>query len=241
MKKPANDISNFIQLEQEISISFNDKTLLRLALTHSSYGRKRKKHHPLGKDNERLEFLGDAVLKLIISDYLFKRFPDMDEGNLTKIRAQIVSDRTLAFLAKELNLGNYLLLSRGEINTGGKARASNLANALEALLGAYYLDQGIEQVHDFFVTLVQTHQQAWHDSDLSMDYKSTLQEMLQQHKLNLPQYIVLREEGPDHKKQFLIQAEIITEADTYKFEGRGRTKKAAEQAAAKNVLENLKL
>ncbi len=210
---------------------FNNKDLLKVALTHSSFARHSKQ--PGVEDNERLEFLGDAVLKLIVSQYLFDRFGDYDEGRLTKLRAQIVSDKTLAGFAQSLNLGERILFSFGEKNSGGPARISNLANAFEAILGAIYLDKGLQEATDFLVPYIEKFGEEW------VDAKSELQELSQKKKIDLPTYRVFKEEGPDHKKQFHIEASVMIEGRTVTAFGDGPSKKEAEQLAAAHLLKKI--
>jgi len=224
-----------IDFELKTQLRFKNKTLLTQALTHSSYA-KFKQHH--GLDNERLEFFGDAVLKLIVSEYLFNLFPNANEGRLTQIRAQIVSDKNLALLAQHIDLGDFLLFSHGEKKSGGNTKISNLANAFEALLGAYFLDSGLESVRQFFIPLLEKH-----SSDLlngnCVDNKTVLQEWLQKKKLPLPTYTVKQESGPDHQKEFLVEVAIPQKGNVKRFEGRGKSKKEAEQMAAQKAVETL--
>jgi ribonuclease III len=225
------------KFQESTNLNFNNKELLKLALTHSSFARKNR--NQITKDNERLEFFGDAVVKLIVSEYLYKKFPDMSEGNLTKIRSSIVSDKNLSLLAKKLNLGEYIKFSHGETTSGGKTKLSNLANAFEALLGAYYLDQGLKNSEIFFINLLDEHTNDVFTVEDIVDYKTTLQELVQQHKYGLPKYTVIKEDGPDHFKEFHIEAAIKGKV-TIKTNGKGHSKKEAEQIAAKAALSEFK-
>jgi len=229
------------QFEKRYGLQFLDKSLLVQALTHSSYARRQNRLTRLRVDNERLEFLGDAVLKLVISEYLFVIFSDRDEGDLTKIRSQIVSDRSLSYLAKDLALGEYMRFSYGEKRSGGQMRLSNLANAMEALLGAYYLDQGLEKTKEFLIGLLEKYKAEWLSLDYVIDYKTVLQEYVQQLKLDLPSYVVVKEEGPEHEKLFFVNATVVYKNQkSVCCQGRGNTKKIAEQDAAEQVLSALK-
>ena len=212
------------ELEQETGYIFRDRDLFKQALTHSSYANE----HRLSKAdcNERLEFLGDAVLELVCSDYLYRNYGDKPEGEMTKLRASIVCEPTLALCAEELKLGEYLLLGRGEEATGGRGRASVVSDAMEALIGAIYLDGGFasakEFIHGFVLNDIE-HKQLFYDS------KTILQEMVQAEDGGELSYELLREEGPDHNKRFEVRALV---GDKEVGRGTGRTKKAAEAMAA---------
>lgn len=225
------------EFQHKAGISFKDPSLLSTALTHSSYPRFSKL--PGVQDNERLEFFGDAVLKLIVSEYLYHKFPQSTEGDLTKIRAQLVSDRNLAFLAEKLQVGEFLLMSHGEKNTGGTKRLSNLANAMEALLGAYYLDSGLLAVRHFFTGILNRFEAELMAQDYAVDYKTALQEYLQRTRQPLPDYVTVREEGPEHEKLFFVSVSVVVKGTRTKFEGAGRSKKDAAQLAAKAAMAEL--
>ena len=225
------------EFEAKAGIRFRDRDLVTMAFTHSSYARFIKKKRV--QDNERLEFFGDAVLKLIVSEYLLHKFPTHSEGELTKIRAQLISDKNLAFLAEKLSVGDYLLMSYGEKNTGGNKRISNLANTMEAILGAYFMDAGLEKTAGFFTGLLRQYESELLSQDFVVDYKTELQEFLQRQKSSLPEYRVSREEGPDHEKTFFVVVEIMIKNDRFTFDGSGRSKKDAEQMAAKHALSTL--
>ncbi len=231
-------MDNLVELESKMGVVFKDKLLLRTALTHSSYA-KQKANRFLVQDNERLEFLGDAVLKLLASRYLFKRYPRYLEGQLTKIRAKLVSDKNLYKLALQLDLGKYILFSFGEKNTGGAEKISNLANAFEAVLGACYLDQGIDAVQQFFETLIDKNLDDFLSEEQLGDYKTQLQEFFQRKKMPLPIYTVTHIEGPDHQKIFYIKVTIEYKGEGQDFFGTGHSKKEGEQSAAKSALEAL--
>ncbi|WP_343248712.1 ribonuclease III [Diplocloster hominis] len=223
---------DFKELEERIGYHFQDALLLRQAMTHSSYSNE----HRLNRltNNERLEFLGDAVLEIITSEFLYRKFDTLPEGDLTKMRASIVCEQTLAFCTREIELGKYLLLGKGEDMTGGRERSSIVSDAMEALIGAIYLDGGFanakEFIHRFIVTDIE-HKQLFFDS------KTILQEMVQSNYTQSLSYELVAEEGPDHNKKFVVRAKIGEEVIS---EGSGRTKKAAEQEAAYLAIVKLK-
>lgn len=215
------DIKKF---QEVIGYHFHDEKLLRQALTHSSFAN--EKHLKKHSDNERLEFLGDAVLEIISSEFLYKEYPDKPEGELTKLRASIVCEPTLALCTKDIALGEYLLLGKGEDQTGGRGRKSILSDALEAVIGAIYLDGGFanakEFIHKYILTDIE-HKQLFYDS------KTILQEIVQAHFKEELSYHLVGEEGPDHDKTFQVELQIGEQV--YGI-GKGRTKKSAEQEAA---------
>ena len=211
-------------LEQRIGYRFQDRTLFVKALTHSSY----VNEHKMDKlqCNERLEFLGDAVLEIVSSEFLYEKFPEKPEGELTRIRASMVCEPTLAFCADGIELGSYLRLGRGEDSTGGRQRHSVVSDAMEALIGAIYLDGGFTNAKEFihsFVLNDMEHKQLFYDS------KTILQEMVQAEARHNVEYLLLKEEGPDHNKTFEVSA-LLDGREIGR--GSGRTKKAAEQVAA---------
>lgn len=220
------------ELEKKLGTSFVNKILLDQSLTHSSYGHEKKV-----ADNERLEFLGDAILKLVISEYLYHKFPERAEGDLTKIRATVISDDTLAKISRRLNLGDYLLLSANEKRTGGMRRKSNLANVFEALIGAVFLDAGIGKSRELILGLLSGEVEKVSKVGYIRDYKSALQEYTQKHKWELPHYRVIKEAGPKHRRVFWMEVRI--KGRKYGT-GRGRNKKEAEQRAAMHALSKLK-
>lgn len=224
-------------VQQAIGYVFRRLHLLDEALTHKSYANEAKAKG--GKDNERLEFLGDAVLALIVSDHLAATFPDSSEGELSKRKARLVSEASLARVARRLDLGSVLRLGRGEELTQGREKASLLANALEALIAAIYLDGGMEPARAFtlraFAPDLQELREAESLSD-SQDYKTRLQEWCQKRFDSLPRYVIVRESGPDHQKTF--EVELVIEGNIGGV-GVGRTKKEAEQMAAKQAYEQI--
>ena len=224
-------------LEKALNITFTDKELLQSALTHKSFPNKGKAGAE--SHNERLEFLGDAVLKLIISEHLYLTYPKQAEGELTKLRAQLISDKLLGKIGKSLNIGQYMRFSYGEKQSGGATRPSNIGDAIEAILGAYYLDQGLEKTKVFLLKLIKNFESELPNIDL-VDYKTTLQEFCQKNKVDLPSYTLEKEEGPDHEKIFHIYVSIEHKAKVIRADGKGNNKKEAEQKAAKHALDQLK-
>ena len=220
------------QLQDEIGYHFQNLSLLNNALTHSSYANER--HWKYERNNERLEFLGDAVLEVTISDYVFREYPGYNEGRLTKLRSSLVCEYTLAICARDVELGKYLLLSRGEDATGGRERDSILSDAFEALIGAIYLDGGMDRARTFIHTHLLKDVE---DKSLFYDAKTILQEMVQAGPDPRLEYVLTREAGPDHNKEFTVEAKIG--GKTYAI-GKGKTKKGAEQIAAYQTILLLK-
>lgn len=218
----------YISFQNKINYHFQNINLLKLATTHSSYGN--EVYHDRLHNNERLEFLGDAVLEVTVSDYLFSKYTDLPEGELTKLRASIVCEPTLALCARECGLNEILLLGKGEELTGGRFRDSITSDAMEAVLGAIYLDGGIECAREF------VHKNILNDIDkkkLFVDSKSILQEEVQVGGMPSPEYELVGESGPDHCKEFKV---LVKVEGKILGEGVGRTKKAAEQQAAYNAI-----
>lgn len=215
------------EFEKKIGYEFNNIALLDRALTHSSYAHERG----TGKDNERLEFLGDSVLGFITAEYLFENYKNEPEGELTKKRAYAVCEKTLFEYAKEIGLGNRLLLGHGEEHTGGRNRPSVVSDAFEALIAAIYLDGGIEAAKKFVLPFVA---EATKTKPEFKDYKSMLQEVLQQNPDEKFEYIVVGESGPDHDKRFEVEVHLNSNVIG---KGVGTSKKRAEQEAAKDALE----
>jgi len=218
-------------LASRIGIAFRDPRLLRMALTHPSYINEASA--PLNDDNQRLEFLGDAILDFVVGDWVFSRYPDAREGDLTSIRADIVRTSGLAQFAREINLGDHLLLGRGEQATGGAARAGNLCAAFEALVGAVYLDQGIETARGWIIAILERHASSIDQRRSSKDAKSQLQELAQARHHITPTYRIVGAEGPDHAKVFTAQVLI---GDRAFGSGSGNSKQAAEAQAARAAL-----
>jgi ribonuclease-3 len=220
--------------EEALHLSFEDKTLLQRALTHRSYLNENP-DYPY-EDNERLEFLGDAVLDFVVGEYLYHRFPDQDEGTLTSLRAALVCTRALAEFAEQIGLGPHLLLGRGEDEGGGRQRPAVLCGAFESLVGALYLDQGLESVSEFTMPIFEPALEHVLHHNLDKDAKSVLQELSQAHLGHTPKYLTVDTYGPDHDKMFVVAA--IINGITY-GKGHGRSKQAAAQFAASEALEQL--
>ncbi|MFY9676693.1 MAG: ribonuclease III [Terriglobales bacterium] len=239
-------------LEESLGHRFQRQELLEQALTHSSQAREAEaaaastpKPIALGRgDNELLEFLGDAVLGLVASETLFHRFPELHEGHLSKLRAHLVGQRHLLRVAEQLQIGSFMRLGRGEEKSGGRTKASLLVDALEAILAALYLDGGWQVARDFIVRCILEPELAQMNLESSampvMDFKSALQEALQASGCGQPLYVLVKEEGPEHRKTFTVEARL-PEMDIVQFVGRaeGATKKRAEQEAARQLLEHL--
>lgn len=213
-------------IEKVIGYTFKNKELLRQSLTHKSYA---IESHT-AEHNERLEFLGDSVLSLIVAHYLFAKYPNEDEGHLSKIKSSLVSRNSLFKWAKEINLGEYIYLGAGEKMTGGKKRASILSNSIEAIIGAIYLDGGYEQAYNFVMNYLSNH--SW--DTIEKDYKSYLQEIVQKKCKITPTYEIVQTEGPEHDKIFTVRVKIGKKVMGI---GTGKNKKEAQQSAAKNALE----
>jgi ribonuclease-3 len=238
-------------LEQAIGHTFNSPELLERALTHSSQARESEMLRPGSgervSDNEQLEFLGDAVLGLVTTEELFRRFPQFNEGQLSKLRAHLVSKNHLIRVAEHLELGKYLRLGRGEEKSGGRNKAALLVDALEAVVGAVYLDAGLEPTRAFVLQRIILRELEEFISTgkaaTVTDYKSALQERLQAASRPQPAYVLVKESGPEHQKTFTIEARLFAlGGNQVEFVGRaqGSTKKNAEQDAARQVLEYLK-
>lgn len=211
-------------LQAAIGYSFEDKSLLEVALTHASFSNESKKNLP---NNERLEFLGDSVLSIVVADHLFRQQPALPEGELTRRRAALVCEAALSDFAKAIRLGDHLRLGKGEEMNGGRTRPSILSDAFEALIAAIYLDGGIEAARGFILPFVR---QGAGGGD---DYKTRLQEVVQQNPEERVSYIVTDESGPDHDKQFTVEVHINTNCVGT---GKGHSKKLAEQQAARQAL-----
>ena len=223
-------LAQLMRLSAEMGVSFNDFALLDEALTHPSYTNEAKDTIP---HNERLEFLGDAVLELASSTYLYARFPECSEGELTKMRASLVQSETLARLARQLDLGSYLLLGRGEFHNGGADRQNNLENAFEAVIGAVYLDAGWETAKEYVARQLSREADHIKKAQVVHDYKTTLQEHIQQRRNKGIVYELIDESGPDHDKRFTMRVLVDNQPIG---EGAGRSKKEAEQQAAAAAL-----
>lgn len=216
------------KLEEKIGYQFNNRSLLRQALTHSSYANEQKINKT--GDYERLEFLGDAVLEMVSSDHIYRQNPDMTEGKMTKLRSSIVCEPALAFCAREIGLEQYILLGKGEETTGGRGRDSIISDVMEAVIGAIYLDSGIEEARAYIHRVILSdleHKQLFYDA------KTILQEEVQKENKGTLRYELIREDGPEHDKIFVVDAMID---DVKVGSGTGHSKKAAEQKAAYEAL-----
>lgn len=218
-------------LEQKLGYSFRNRALLENALTHSSYANENKS--PMGS-NERLEFLGDSILGMVTADYLYRKHATAPEGDLTKIRAALVCEESLAEVAEQLDLGSYLQLGRGEAAGGGRERPSIRADAVEAILAAVFLDGGLEQASKIIYRFILDRED---EKAVRRDYKTSLQELVQREAGQVLAYRLTGESGPDHAKTFVVE---VTLNGTAVGEGTGRSKKEAEQMAAKSAIERLK-
>jgi ribonuclease III len=220
------------KLQKNLKIKFKDKSLLNRALTHRSYVNEFRHL----KDNERLEYLGDSVLAVVINEYLFKRYEEYPEGDLAKIKSAAVSETTLARVAAEINLGSFLLMGKGEERCGGRDRASILANTFEAVIGALYLDAGLKESKRYILSLLKSHIERIDKLSYLRDPKTALQEYVQGRYKERPLYEIVEESGPDHKKQFKVKLIIHGEDISV---GVGTSKRKAEMDAAKKILEEV--
>lgn len=225
--------ASFTDFQQKINVKFNNELLLKQAFTHSSYVNEHRKRS--FQDNERLEFLGDAVLELTVSKYLFTHFKKMSEGEMTKLRAAIVCEPSLVKLAKSLNFSDYILLGKGEEMTGGRERPALLADVFEAFIGALYLDQGLAEVEKFLNHFVFPKISEGIFAAV-VDYKSQLQEAIQQESLGEIKYHIIEEKGPAHNREFV--SEVLLNDKSMGI-GVGRSKKEAEQHAAEEALKKI--
>lgn len=220
---------NLSALENIIGHEFKRKSLLRQAVTHRSYANENRNTGPF---NERLEFLGDAVLSLISADFLYNKFPSMAEGDLTKLRSSLVCTASLSEYARRISLGDFLMLGKGELATGGNERDSNLENAFEAVIAAVYLDGGLEEARKFVLRFLDDSVETHHIS--FKDYKTKLQEIVQESHEETLNYVVTNVSGPDHDKRYEIEVHLNSNVIG---KGTGRSKKQAEQEAAKQALQ----
>lgn len=216
-------------LEERIHYHFKNKQLLHEALSHSSYANEEKKK----RSNERLEFLGDSVLSIIVAQHLFTHYTHLPEGELTKLRASLVCEKSLYEFALQFGLNEFLLLGKGEEMTGGRERPSIIADAFEALLAAIYLDGGMDEATKFVLRFIPEHLSLKQAKGLN-DYKTTLQEIIQQNREEKVEYVLICESGPDHDKTFEVEVHLNSNVIG---RGSGKSKKQAEQLAAKEALE----
>ncbi|HHX18787.1 MAG TPA: ribonuclease III [Clostridium sp.] len=234
MEKLGEITKKIEELEKIIQYTFKDKNNIILALTHSSYANEYK--NLKFTSNERLEFLGDTVLNMIISEEIYTKYNDLSEGEMTKFRSNVICETSLAKCAKNINIGKYLLLGKGEENTGGRYRVSILSDAVEALIGALYLDAGLEMAKNFVLDQMGEMIEKSIKGIIFMDYKTQLQEILQKGNEKRVVYEIVAEKGPDHDKVFISQVKIDGKPAG---KGKGKTKKEAEQMAAKETIKAL--
>jgi len=234
MQKGNYTLADLAILEQTLGIVFNDSSLLEQALVHSSY----LNENPglVQASNERLEFLGDAILGLVVAEKLYQDYPYFAEGEMTRIRSALVRRDTLTRMARAITLGDYLYLGRGEETTGGRNKPANLASALEAVIAAVFIDQGLSIARDFILRLLDTELQKVIRQGIAIDYKSRLQELTQSREQQIPSYHIVETTGPEHSKTFTVEARL---GEVVLGRGSGKSKKLAETQAARSALEQL--
>lgn len=225
---------SFLELEKAIGYTFKNKDLLKNALIHRSFGNEHIKYKKV--NNERLELLGDAVLDLIVTEYLYKTYPSALEGELAKLKAMVVSEPVLAKISKKLKYGEYLMLSKGEELTGGRERNSILGDVFEAILGAIYLDSDFITAKEIAMKHLKYHIEHINENEDILDFKTILQEYSQKEFKIIPVYKVVSEDGPDHLKTFEV---VVTITEDLKGYGKGKNKKSAEQSAAKDICKRM--
>ena len=220
-------MKNLLDLEHKLNYYFNDRNLLKNALLHKSLGNERKEYK--NQNNERLELLGDAVLDLIVAEYLYKNYKNASEGTIAKLKAMIVSEPILAKISRQIGIGKFLMLSRGEIVSGGRNRESILADSFEAILGAVYIDSNLDEARVFALSHIKQYIDHIEENEDILDFKSILQEYVQKEFRTVPTYELIAERGPDHMKEFEIQVIV----GNYREKAVARNKKKAEQLSAK--------
>jgi len=220
-------MKNLLDLEHKLNYYFNDRNLLKNALLHKSLGNERKEYK--NQNNERLELLGDAVLDLIVAEYLYKNYKNASEGTIAKLKAMIVSEPILAKISRQIGVGKFLMLSRGEVISGGRNRESILADSFEAILGAVYIDSNLDEARVFALSHIKQYIDHIEENEDILDFKSILQEYVQKEFRTVPTYELVAERGPDHMKEFEIQVIV----GNYKEKAVARNKKKAEQLSAK--------
>lgn len=226
-------MENYSQLEKNLEYTFKNKDLLHNALLHRSFGNENRKYRKIS--NERLELLGDAVLDLVVTEYLYKNYTNASEGDLARVKSMVVSEPILAQISKDLEIGKYLLLSKGEILTGGRERNSILGDAFESILGAIYLDSDFLVAKKYALSHLKDYIKNINCNEAILGYKTILQEYSQKTYKVVPHYKLVKESGPDHKKTFEIEVFI----NNFNSIGVGQNKKSAEQKAAKNLCKKL--
>jgi len=227
-------LADLTVLQQTLGVSFNDLSLLEQALVHSSYINENPNFAPAS--NERLEFLGDAILGFVVAEKLYQDFPHFSEGEMTRLRSTLVRGDSLVRLAKAISLGDYLYLGRGEEASGGRHKPVNLAGALEAVIAAVFLDRGLATGRDFILRLLNKELLEVARQGIVVDYKSQLQELIQARQQLAPTYHIVEAVGPDHDKRFTVEVRV---SDTVLGRGSGKSKKIAEAEAARLALEQL--
>ena len=220
-------MKNLLDLEHKLNYYFNDRNLLKNALLHKSLGNERKEYK--NQNNERLELLGDAVLDLIVAEYLYKNYKNASEGTIAKLKAMIVSEPILAKISRQIGVGKFLMLSRGEVMSGGRNRESILADSFEAILGAVYIDSNLDDARVFALSHIKQYIDHIEENEDILDFKSILQEYVQKEFKTVPTYELVAERGPDHMKEFEIQVIV----GNYKEKAVAKNKKKAEQLSAK--------
>ncbi|WP_336038435.1 ribonuclease III [Fusobacterium polymorphum] len=220
-------MKNLLDLEHKLNYYFNDRNLLKNTLLHKSLGNERKEYK--NQNNERLELLGDAVLDLIVAEYLYKNYKSASEGTIAKLKAMIVSEPILAKISRQIGVGKFLMLSRGEVMSGGRNRESILADSFEAILGAVYIDSNLDEARVFALSHIKQYIDHIEENEDILDFKSILQEYVQKEFRTVPTYELVAERGPDHMKEFEIQVVV----GNYKEKAVARNKKKAEQLSAK--------
>ena len=220
-------MKNLLDLEHKLNYYFNDRNLLKNALLHKSLGNERKEYK--NQNNERLELLGDAVLDLIVAEYLYKNYKNASEGTIAKLKAMIVSEPILAKISHQIGVGKFLMLSRGEVMSGGRNRESILADSFEAILGAVYIDSNLDDARVFALSHIKQYIDHIEENEDILDFKSILQEYVQKEFKTVPTYELVAERGPDHMKEFEIQVIV----GNYKEKAVAKNKKKAEQLSAK--------
>ena len=220
-------MKNLLDLEHKLNYYFNNRNLLKTALLHKSLGNEKKEYK--NQNNERLELLGDAVLDLIVAEYLYKNYKNASEGTIAKLKAMVVSEPILAKISRQIGVGKFLMLSRGEIVSGGRNRESILADSFEAILGAVYIDSNLDEARVFALSHIKQYIDHIEENEDILDFKSILQEYVQKEFRTVPIYELVAERGPDHMKEFEIQVIV----GNYREKAVARNKKKAEQLSAK--------
>ena len=220
-------MKNLLDLEHKLNYYFNNRNLLKTALLHKSLGNEKKEYK--NQNNERLELLGDAVLDLIVAEYLYKNYKSASEGTIAKLKAMIVSEPILAKISRQIGVGKFLMLSRGEVMSGGRNRESILADSFEAILGAVYIDSNLDEARVFALSHIKQYIDHIEENEDILDFKSILQEYVQKEFRTVPTYKVIAERGPDHMNEFEIQVIV----GNYREKAVAKNKKKAEQLSAK--------